>query len=55
VVQQVTDDAVVLQVEAETVTVPFALIDKGHVVPPAEVAAGRRCGLQPTPPANEVN
>lgn len=35
VVQQVTDDAVVLQVEAETVTVPFALIDKGHVVPPA--------------------
>ncbi|MDP2228261.1 MAG: ribosome maturation factor RimP [Moraxellaceae bacterium] len=35
VVQQVTDDAVVLQVEAETVSVPFAMIDKGNVVPAA--------------------
>lgn len=33
VVLQVTDDAVELQVEAETVHVPFAVIDKGNVVP----------------------
>lgn len=34
-VQQVTADTVVLQVESEVVAVPFAMIDKGHVVPPA--------------------
>lgn len=33
VVLQVTDEAVELQVEAETVRVPFAAIDKGNVVP----------------------
>lgn len=33
VVQQVTDDAVQLLCEGEQVSIPFAMIDKGNVVP----------------------
>lgn len=33
VVQQVTEDAVQLLCEGELVTIPFAMIDKGNVVP----------------------